>query len=301
MKSKSPKLSIVIASLNGRPYIDACLASLAQQNGNIAAEVIVADCAGASVTGFVRAEYPEVRLIAFDERKSVPELRSAGILASRGEVVVITEDHCLATEGWYEALVRAHQAHPDPAIGGAVDNAAIERIVDWAVYFCEYSNFISPVPHGVVHDLPGPNVSYKRAALDTMRDMVERGYWETFLHQRLESAGHQLWSDPSIVVLHKKHFRFRDFLSERFHYGRWFAGTRNEFSGPLRRLFYLVFSPLLPPLIISRIARRVLGRRRHYDAFVKALPLILVFMVAWATGEFVGHLLGPGQSVRKLS
>ncbi|MCI0398180.1 MAG: glycosyltransferase [Chloroflexi bacterium] len=301
MSAETPTLSIVIASLNGRPYIDACLAALARQQGDMAAEVIVAECVGTTVTDFVRAEYPAVRLIAFDERKSVPELRAAGILAARGEIIAITEDHCIPAGDWYLSLVAAHRQYPGPAIGGAVDNAATDRLIDWAVFFCEYSNFISPVPAGAVHDLPGPNVSYKRAALDTMRDMIAKGYWENFLHQRLESAGHQLWSDPTVKVWHKKHFRFGDFFAERFHYGRWYAGTRNEFTSLPKRLFYLAFSPLLPPLIMTRIARRVWSRGRHYRDFLKALPLILVFMAAWAAGEFTGYATGPGSSVLELS
>ena len=292
---------MVIASLNGRRYLEACLGSLARQTGGVEAEVIVADCVGPSVTDFVKTHYPKVRLIAFNSRKSVPDLRSAGILVSRGDIVAITEDHCLAADDWFASLIQAHANQPDAAaIGGAVDNAATERLIDWAVYICEYSNFASPVPNGVAHDLPGPNVSYKRAALDAMRDMLENGYWENYLHQRLESAGYQLWSDPSLKVLHKKNFTLKDFLLERVHYGRWYAGVRNEFIGPRRRLYYLLFSPFLPPLILYRLYQRVRRRPDYYGMFIKCLPLICLFTVAWAAGEFVGYLSGPGQSVLEL-
>jgi GT2 family glycosyltransferase len=169
------------------------------------------------------------------------------------------------------------------------------------VYFCEYSNFTSPLPEGVTHDLPGPNVSYKRAALDQLRDMLQDGYWETFLHQRLESLGYQLYADPSIKVYHKKHFTFGSFLSERFHYGRWFGGVRNEFVSTPKRIFYLLLSPLLPPLILKRLITRVRSRGRHWNEFVRCLPYIGVFTLAWAAGEFTGYLTGSGQSVMKLS
>lgn len=296
-----PDMSVVIASVNGRPYLEQCLAALGRQGGNVTAEVIVADCVGPTVTEFVAAEHPGVRLIAFGEPKSVPELRSAGILASRGRLIAITEDHCIPEPDWYQAIVRAHADHANPAIGGAVDNAATDRIVDWAVYFCEYSNFISPVPEGVVHDLPGPNVSYKRTALDEMADLIKEGYWETFLHYRLEERGYQLWSDPQVRVLHKKHFGFRAFFAERFHYGRAFAGHRNEFSSLAKRLVYLALSPLLPPALIVRISRRVLSRKRHLGRFITALPVILLFMLAWAAGEWFGYAFGPGKSALQLT
>lgn len=293
---ETPELSVVIASINGWPYLRQCLAALARQQGGVSAEIIVADCVGQGVVGPLRNSHPEVRLLAFGEPRSVPQLRAAGILASRGEVIAITEDHCLPEPDWYSSMIRSHRHHPAPAVGGAVDNAATQRVVDWAVYFCEYSAFISPVPEGRVHELPGPNVSYKRGALEAMEDLLRDGYWETFLHWRLEAEGHSLWSDPSVRVLHKKHFTFRDFLVERYHYGRAFAGHRNQFSNSGRRWFHFTFSPLLPPLLITRIARRVLARRRHLGAFLRSLPLILAFMISWALGEWVGYAFGPGQS-----
>ncbi|HEV2854311.1 MAG TPA: glycosyltransferase [Thermoanaerobaculia bacterium] len=300
MEDTRPQLSIVIASVNGRPYLDECLRALRRQRGEVRAEVIVADGVGAEVRSFVEAEHPEVHLIACDGPRSVPALRSAGILASQGEIVVLTEDHCIPAEDWYESLLRAHGRWPGPAIGGAVDNAATGRTVDWAVFFCEYSNFMTPLPEGIVHDLPGPNLSYKRSALEEMDDLVRGEYWETFLHWRLEERGHRLWSDPSIRVLHKKHFRFFDFLAERYHYGRAFAGTRTRFVSPGRRWFYFAFSPALPALLAARIGRRSLARRRHRAAFARALPMILLFMLAWAAGEWVGYAWGPGQSALRL-
>lgn len=300
--TNNPQLSVVIASLNGKPYLEACLAGLARQQGDIVVEVIVADCVGSEVVTFVEREHPDVILIPFDTPKSVPQLRAAGILKSTGNIVVITEDHCIPSDDWYVSLVESHQTHDNLAIGGAVDNAATERQIDWAVYFCEYSNFLSPVPNGIVHDLPGPNVSYKREAVSLMEDMLEDGYWENFLHQRLEENGHMLRSDSSVQVYHKKHFTWGDFLSERFHYGRWYAGTRNQFTSLPKRLFYLAFSPALPPLILYRLYQRVSqrGDDEHMSEFMRSLPYIMVFTLAWAAGEFAGYATGPGDSVMAL-
>lgn len=296
-----PDLSIVIASINGCSYLQSCLAGLAAQQGSVRAEVIVADCVGPAVRDYVTSHHPEVHLISFDEPKSVPELRAAGILASKGNIVVITEDHCIPAPDWYESIVRAHASNPAPAIGGAVDNGATERPIDWAVFFCEYSNFISPAPRGVVHDLPGPNVSYKREALQKLEHLIREGYWETFLHWEMEAAGQSLISDPDIKVIHKKDFEFRSFFLERFHYGRAFAGTRNQYSSLGRRLYHLIFASALPPFLILRIGRRVLSRGRHLGAFVRSLPFILMFMIAWAAGEFFGYAFGSGDSALQLT
>ena len=55
----------------------------------------------------------------------------------------MTEDHCVAGDGWLQSVVRAHEA-ADAAVGGAVENGATDRVVDWAVYFCEYGRYMLP-------------------------------------------------------------------------------------------------------------------------------------------------------------
>jgi glycosyltransferase involved in cell wall biosynthesis len=296
-----PDLSVTIASINGADYLRECLRALGKQHGCVNAEVIVADCVGAEVTGMMKREFPSIRLIAFQEKQSVPKLRAAALAQTQGRIIAITEDHCIPPPDWFESVLRAHQVNPRPAIGGAVDNGATKRIIDWAVFFCEYSNFISPVASGVVHDLPGPNVSYKREALSALREMIKDEYWETFVHGQLESEGKELWSDPSVKVIHKKHFRFTDFLSERFHYSRAFAGTRNESMTLAKRFVYLCASPLLPPVLLLRISRRVFAKKQHLPQFALSLPYILTFMIAWAVGECVGYATGPGDSALYLT
>ncbi|MBW8011261.1 MAG: glycosyltransferase [Chloroflexi bacterium] len=295
-----PQLSIVIASINGLNYLSECLSSLKQQDGEISAEIIVVDCVGDSVTNFVTAQYPGVRLIPFDTPMSIPALRGSGIRAASGEIIAITEDHCIAPKDWFQTIWLSHQEQSATAIGGSVENAATERLTDWAVFFCEYSNFLSPIPVGVVHDLPGPNVSYKRDALGNQHQIFEGDYYEYSLHQNLESKGHHLWSDPSIRILHKRHYRVQDFFIERFHYGRWFAGTRKHNSSWPKQLYFLIFSPLLPLLILGRISQRVISRRKHLVPYIKSLPTIFLFTFAWALGEFIGYATGPGKSVLRL-
>jgi len=295
------QLSVIVASINGQSYLAECLKALHRQTGNVKTEIIVADCVGASVIGFISTNYPSVQLLSFSDRQTVPSLRAAAILAAQGEIIAITEDHCIPPLNWCESVYRAHTDHAAVAIGGAVDNGATQHILDWAVFFCEYSNFISPVPHGVVYDLPGPNVSYKRDALMAIPDLIKAGFWETFVHQQLESTGQPLWSEPNIPMIHKKHFTLQEFLTERFHYSRAFAGKRNDSMELRHRLLYLIFSLLLPPLLLLRLSRRVLGRKRHLREFCLSLPYLLLFMMTWAIGESVGYAIGAGDSERYLA
>ena len=122
-----PTVSVVIASVNGASYLDLCLAALGRQRGDVPAEVVVADCCGPSTRELVAREYPAVRFLSFDRRLPIPELRAIGIAHSRGELVAVTEDHCIPAEDWFERIVAAHRG-PYAAVGGAVENVLARSV-----------------------------------------------------------------------------------------------------------------------------------------------------------------------------
>ena len=300
MRPETPEISVVIASVNGLPYPLACLDALAGQDGGVEAEVILADCTGPATVAAIRERHPDVRILAYDEPKSVPWLRAAGIREARGRLVAVTEDHCVPRPDWFRSIVAAQRRSGWAAVGGGVENDCTTRAVDWAVFFCEYHHLMAPVPAGPSDLVPGMNVAYDMEALAPVADVFADGLWENFLHDRLRAAGYTTGLDPTMVVGHRKHFTVPMFLSERFHYSRSFAGMRVA-GAPLReRLRWAVLSFGLPALLVGRLTRSVLRRRRHLGWYVRAFPLVVLFSVTWSLGELVGYLLGPGDSLLKV-
>jgi hypothetical protein len=292
-----PQVSVVIASVNGLPYPLDCLEALAAQQGDVPSEVILADCTGPGTVAAVRERFPDVKILAFDERKSVPWLRASGIREARGRIVAVTEDHCIPRPDWYLSILNAHGRTGWAAVGGGVANGSTERVVDWAVFFCEYSTHMDPVPTGPSDFVPGMNVAYDMEALAPIKDVFAEGLWENFLHDRLRAQGYVVGMDPTIVVSHKKYFTVPMFLRERFHYSRSFAGMRVQ-GAPLRaRLAWAAATVLLPPVLVARVTRNVLNRRRHLAWYLKSLPLVVLFTTTWSIGELVGYLSGPGDSI----
>jgi hypothetical protein len=292
----TPELSVVVASVNGLPYVADCLAALERHAPD--AEVIVADSTDESTRAEVARRFPAVRLLTFDEQMTVPELRAAGIFASSGPFVALIEDHCNVSEAWAPSLLDAHRAG-HAVVGGPIRNAADRRVRDWAAFLCEYSPYLPPAPAGPVDDLPGMNVSYAREAIAAIDDLLREGRWEGWLHARLRERGFELWSEPAMVLDHAKDFGLREFLSQRWHYSRSYAGMRNAELGR-RRWLYAAGSPLLVPLMYGRVARSV-RRKGGYDReLARSTPLILLYTLVWAGGEAVGGFFGGGRSLLRV-
>lgn len=294
-----PTISVVVASVNGLPYPIACLEALEAQQGSVSSEVIIADCTGPATAAAIRERFPDVRILEFDEPKSVPWLRAVGIKAASGRLVAVTEDHCVPRSDWFERIVEVHARTGWAAVGGGVENDQ-DRLVDWAVFFCEYHQLMSPVPYGPNDFIPGMNVAYDMDALEPLRELFAEGLWENFLHDKMRAAGHVLGMDPSIVVGHRKYFTIPMFLAERFHYSRSFAGMRVADAPISRRLAWAVASFALPALLVVRLTRNVVRRRQFLKEYAMAFPLVVLFSVMWAIGEFVGYLSGPGDSILKV-
>ena len=304
MVGTAPQLSVIIADVNGLPMIGACLAALSRQHGEVDAEVIVAEATGKATARLLKESFPWVKVLPFAERLTIPELRAAALAHSRGDIIAVIEDHCDVDEHWYEEIISAHQTHPEcVAVGGAVENGNCDRLMDWAVFFCEYSSYMRPLPRAAVDHIPGNNVSYKRAAfegLDSLERDLNRGFWESTLHHRLLDRGERFLVEPSMIVYHRKRFGFLYGLSQRFHYSHYYAGTFYYTTELRERMFRCVVSVGLPALLMARIARQIVQKRRHMKQLILTTPLLAIITVVWASGEVVGSLFGPGQSLRKV-
>jgi hypothetical protein len=284
-------VSLVIPSRRGGPPLAATVAAFAAAGGE-ALEIVVAECGPDH--GFAE-RWPSVRLLHFDELRTIPELRAAGLAAATAPIVAMTSDACVPAPGWFEALRRVHASGVDAA-GGAIENGSTGRLVDWAVFFCEYGRFLPPLAPSPASDLPGQNVSYSRAALERIADLVQRGTWEPLWHWRLAAAGARLVRDGSRVVTLTKRFTFVGFMRERFDYGRSFAAQRVAGAPALTRLLFALGSLGLPVLILARLGRDLLPKRRLLGRLLLSIPYLVVFACVWAAGEAVGYAAGEGRA-----
>ena len=151
-----PKLSVVVASVNGFPYLGHCLDALAERAPG--AEVIVADSTDEETRRRLQEGWPAVKLLSFDEPQTVPELRAAGIFAAGAPHVAVIEDHCRVTPELGGGRSSQRMSGGTPSSAGRFATSSPSGARDWAAFFCEYSAFMEPLPEGEAKALTGMNV-----------------------------------------------------------------------------------------------------------------------------------------------
>lgn len=293
-----PALSVVLASVNGWEVLEPTLKALDAQPERATMEVIVVEARGGATRDRVQAHQPPVTLIPVDERLSIPRLRCLGVRQSQGGVVAIVEDHGTVADDWASTLLELHQG-PWGAVGGRVENGQ-RGLVNWAVFFCEYTSYMGPVIEGEASDLPGNNIAYKRPHLLKHAQVLDEGKWESWINDRLRADGVPLASTNRAVVRHIKPFRLGYFLRQRFHFARSYAGMRRVDQTPVRRLIYGVGSLALPALLLARVTRTTLKKGRHLGRFAVCFPLVALFLTVGAVGEMAGYLFGAGTSLEQV-
>jgi hypothetical protein len=299
MTRETRTLSVVVPSVNGWSDLDGCLKALLAQSATTSLDVIVPERCGEPVRASLRREYPSVRVLPVPPSTTIPQMRAAAFRAATGTAVAVIEDHVIVPPGWAQWLLD-EIAHGAAVVGGSVENAATTTLVDQAAFLCEYSHCLRPLPEGKVEWLTGNNVAYRRDLLVKYDAAIAEGRWENYLHDRLRADGIDLICRPDLCVGHKKHYTFGEYFSQRYLYARSYAGARVNGAPLTRRLAYTIASLALPPLLLSRIVARVAAKTSDRMLLVRCLPLMFVFVTAWAWGEFVGYAAGPGDSLQRV-
>jgi hypothetical protein len=295
-----PDLSVVVPSVNGFSDLEGCLRALEAQRDDADIQVVVVDRLGEALRARVRSEFPRAELVEVRPDTTIPAMRAIGIDRCRAPVVGVIEDHVLVRHGWARGMLDA-VAEGHEVVGGPIENAAEDTLMDWASFLCEYSHCLPPLPDGEVDWLPGNNVVYTKRLLDSHHHVLEEHKWENRLHDAVREAGTPLTCRSDLVVDHKKHFTFGEYMYLRYQYSRSYAGAR-VLDLPLpRRLAYAVGALALPPVLFYRTVSRIRSKGRHTEWLLPSAPYIAVFVLAWAWGELVGYVAGAGSSLSKVT
>ncbi len=298
-------LSVVVTVVDGGDTLERCLAALARQEGGPSLEVIVPYDESVLGMGPIVAKFPTFHFLPIgqvDTRRSrqgpagqhelFDRRRSAGLARARGQVVAIVEDRGVPRPAWAKALVEAHERLPHAVIGGAVENGR-DRLLNWAVYFCDFGRYQLPYAAGPREYVTDVNIGYKRGALEQTRDLWKERYHETTVHWALARAGEVLYlSDQFAVDQMRDDLTVGRLVGERIGWGRLFAYTRAREIGIGRRLLLAATAPLLPLVLFYRLAAHQARKKRTARQFLAASPAVFLLLATWSLGEMIGYVTG---------
>jgi hypothetical protein len=306
-----PILSVVVAiasdttSRTDTRHLAPCLAALKAQRNAPPMEIIVPLPPAVPGLGALRELHPDVLFLEVRDlrtwtgkvgsREHHGELISRGLALVRGNIMALIEDHDVAAPEWSAGVVEAHRK-PYAAVGGAIENG-VERPLNWAIYFCDFLRYQNPLPEGDATRASDANVSYKMAALESIRPVWAEEFHEAPVNGALLARGEKLTLAPGAVVYQcRQGLRLAAALRERFVWGRSFGAWRGKAAPTTRRVFWAAFSPAIPLLQMARMTNMAVKKRRTLGAFLKASPLTAALTVGWACGEMAGYVTGRATS-----
>lgn len=282
-----PRLSVAIVGICGAEEIDDCLTAMAAQQDIEPFEVVVAYDPRLKGVAALADRHPAVRWHANEGQESPLELAAVAIAATTGEIVALTEDHCLPDPRWLANLV-AEVGPGRGAVGGTIGVETVATSVEWAFYFVDFFRYAPPVTPGPSPSLTVCNVAYRREDLDAIGHVWADFFHETAVNQALADRFGALWLSAAPRVRMLRQVRFMAAIRERFAFGRLFGATRIQFMPGWKRWLYAAFSPGLPVLLMGRMIRRGIRPPLRARFLGAALP-ILAMVIAWTAGEWLGY------------
>ena len=109
------KTAVVILNWNGRGMLERFMPSVVEHSR--AADIIVADNGSTDDSvAFVRANYPQVRLILFDENHGFAEGYNRALEQVDADYYVLLNSDVECTPGWIEGVVEMMEQSPDIAV-----------------------------------------------------------------------------------------------------------------------------------------------------------------------------------------
>lgn len=282
---------MVVVALDGGSNVVRCIEALKRQQSPPSMEIIVV-IESRLHDAKMSEQFRDVEFIwPSPGRHTFAELRAAGVHASRGEIVAITEDQCIPPPQWCANVAATHRARPNTAIGGTVDKEGSDSALNWAIYLRELGvGYMPPVDDGPSHQLTDCNVTYKRADLDAIADVWRAAFHEPKVHEALAARGEKLWLSNALLTMQQRSFHLSAALRERYEFGRLYGAMRVSQSSLERRLMMSVAAVVLPALLVARVALATLSKRRHRWQCLRALPYLVLFASAWSWGELLGYL-----------
>ena len=227
MTAGLPFVSVIVATFDRPASLLRCLHHLARADYPAdRLDVVVVDDGGHVDLDAICARVEgslAVRLVR-QPNGGAAAARNHGVACARGDVLLFTDDDCLAGAGWIRAFVEATRDNPDALVGGHTMNGLSENLCASASQLL--ANRLCTPGNGTGRPLflNGNNLATTRAAFESAG-----GFDTTFrtsagedreLSARFQGLGRPLLFAPGAVVEHANPLTCRAFVRQHVNFGR---------------------------------------------------------------------------------
>ncbi len=282
--------SIVIPAYRGRSTIGECIESLLVAARGRDVEILVVESSQDGTVEWVRARYPQVRVIASPSQLSAGGARNRGVEESVGERIYFVDQDCVVPTDWMQRLSERLEEEGVGIAGGAIGFRNWSNFSGSAVFFLEFLyHFPSRIGASSNENfLLGCNLACRREVFGTVRFPEQTLAEDVLFSSRVQQAGWRVLYDPGVVVLHWNRSGWGEFFRYNVKMGRASASaqvsTRPKGSELIFRFPILIF--ISPAKILPRIAYSLLGQWRYFFRFLLVSPMCLLGNWVWGWGFY---------------
>lgn len=249
------KISIIVPTFNGASRIGKCLDALLGQTPERDAEILVVNDGSTDDTAEVVKRYPGVHLIQ-QGNAGPAAARNRGAQEAGGEILLFTDDDCVPTPNWLDAMLAPFR---DPEVVAAKGvYRTHQRQLAARFVQVEYEDKYRVMSRFSEIDF----VDTYSAAFRRDRFLEMSGYDTSFpvacaedveLSYRMSAHGWKMKFAPAAVVYHTHPDRFWSYLKKKYKFAFWrvLAVRKNPGKGvkdshtPQMMKFQLLFAPAL--------------------------------------------------------
>lgn len=107
------EISVVVVNWNGKHFLEACLSAMRRQTFRDFETILVDNGSDDGSVEYVRAQYPEVRVIPLPDNRGFTGGNIAGYEQTTGELIVLLNNDTEAHPNWLEEIHEASKEYPN--------------------------------------------------------------------------------------------------------------------------------------------------------------------------------------------
>lgn len=296
--------SVVLCTYNRPDDLRNSLVSLTSQITDRFYEIVVVDnCPSSGLTAPVAAEFAEVILVN-EARQGLAYARNAGFIASRGDIIIATDDDVTMPADWLEKIIAPFSRADVMCVNG--NTLPIELATRSQQLFEEYGGLgkgfdyfeagrkwfnkfrfrAAPVwKLGATANAAFRASIFKDPKIGLMREMLGPGMpsgvgEDSYLFYKILKAGYTIVYEPAAYVWHKHRQSMKALKNQIYNYSKGHVShhlTTLIYDKDKRAIIQLLYR--LPQAHFHRIKLRLMGKSNY--------PVSMILL------EIAGNLAGP--------